>query len=238
MCNAGTIQSETQQHACIATHSIRVHILSDHPECEVRNDRSTMSRSVDVIAPMDDANERWDPSSPRKGFAFCRWRCEPCGAIAPLGEPRRMRGHQSGRRPFATRGACHRAALRADPVALLRVMGKDQMDCAPFQRRIALQSCGEPSAMMVAQSNTASPHVRGRARTRGQRSKAQSYFCLGSRPFSFSMSLMFIFMPPGMMMSPGFWSLLQAPSHFASMIMVASWAPEVPPSECEVLLTV
>ncbi|WP_291737046.1 hypothetical protein, partial [Bradyrhizobium sp.] len=70
MCNAGTIQSETQQHACIATHSIRVHILSDHPECEVRNDRSTMSRSVDVIAPMDDANERWDPSSPRKGFAF------------------------------------------------------------------------------------------------------------------------------------------------------------------------
>ena len=30
-------------------------------------------------------------------------------------------------------------------------------------------------------------------------------------PFSFSMSLMFIFMPPGIMMSPGFWSALQAP---------------------------
>ena len=33
-----------------------------------------------------------------------------------------------------------------------------------------------------------------------------SYFdgCFGIRPFSFSMSLMFIFMPPGIMMSPGF----------------------------------
>ena len=29
-------------------------------------------------------------------------------------------------------------------------------------------------------------------------------------------------MPPGMMMSPGFWSPLQAPSHFASMVVVVS----------------
>ena len=36
--------------------------------------------------------------------------------------------------------------------------------------------------------------------------------------FSFSMSLMFIFMPPGITMSPGFWSALQAPSHFASIV--------------------
>ena len=40
--------------------------------------------------------------------------------------------------------------------------------------------------------------------------------------FSFSMSLMFIFMPPGIMMSPGFWSALQAPSHFASIVVVVS----------------
>ena len=38
-------------------------------------------------------------------------------------------------------------------------------------------------------------------------------------PFSFSMSLMFIFMPPGITMSPGFWSGLQAPSHFASIVV-------------------
>jgi hypothetical protein len=33
---------------------------------------------------------------------------------------------------------------------------------------------------------------------------------------------MFIFMPPGIMMSPGFWSALQAPSHFASIVVVVS----------------
>ena len=46
--------------------------------------------------------------------------------------------------------------------------------------------------------------------------------CFGIRPFSFSMSLMFIFMPPGITMSPGFWSALQAPSHFASIVVVVS----------------
>ena len=35
------------------------------------------------------------------------------------------------------------------------------------------------------------------------------------------MSLMFIFMPPGMTMSPGFWSALQAPIHFASIVVAA-----------------
>jgi hypothetical protein len=44
------------------------------------------------------------------------------------------------------------------------------------------------------------------------------------------MSLMFIFMPPGIMMSPGFWSGLQAPSHLASIVVVLSrGAPPVPP---------
>ncbi|MGY3499051.1 hypothetical protein ACVW1B_008470 [Bradyrhizobium sp. USDA 4502] len=67
---------------------------------------------------------------------------------------------------------------------------------------------------------------------------AARYFCLGRRPFSFSMSLTFIFMPPGMMMSPAFWSLLQAPSHFASMVIVVSREPAAPPSAWEVLFTV
>ena len=50
--------------------------------------------------------------------------------------------------------------------------------------------------------------------------------------FSFSMSLMFIFMPPGIMMSPGFWSALQAPSHFASIVVVESrGAPAGPRSD-------
>ncbi len=50
-----------------------------------------------------------------------------------------------------------------------------------------------------------------------------TYFAagFGIRPLIFSMSLMFILMPPGIMMSPGFWSGLQAPSHFASIVVVA-----------------
>ena len=55
---------------------------------------------------------------------------------------------------------------------------------------------------------------------RGQAKHVLRYFGFGSRPFSFSMSLMFIFMPPGITMSPGFWSGLQAPSHFASIVVV------------------
>ena len=58
-------------------------------------------------------------------------------------------------------------------------------------------------------------------------------------PFSFSMSLMFIFMPPGIMMSPGFWSTLQAPNHFASIVeTVSRGAPAAPRSACEVYFTV
>ena len=59
----------------------------------------------------------------------------------------------------------------------------------------------------------------------------KNYFgsCLGIMPFSFSMSLIFIFMPPGIRMSPDFWSALQAPNHFASMVEVLSRAPLGPP---------
>ena len=32
--------------------------------------------------------------------------------------------------------------------------------------------------------------------------------------------MIFTFMPPAMIMSPGFWSALQAPSHLASMVML------------------
>ena len=41
-----------------------------------------------------------------------------------------------------------------------------------------------------------SNHVAGHRQAR--------YFCFGIRSFSFSISLMFIFMPPGITMSPGF----------------------------------
>src|ERR1700730_11632305 len=37
---------------------------------------STSERHADVI--------------PAQRLRRCRWRCEPCGALAPLGEPRRM----------------------------------------------------------------------------------------------------------------------------------------------------
>jgi hypothetical protein len=43
-----------------------------------------------------------------------------------------------------------------------------------------------------------SNHVAGSAISK------RRYFCFGIMPFSFSMSLMFIFMPPGIIMSPGF----------------------------------
>ena len=50
---------------------------------------------------------------------------------------------------------------------------------------------------------------------------------------------MFILMPPGITISPGFWSGLQAPSHFASIVVVVSrGTPAGPPSLCEVVLTV
>jgi hypothetical protein len=62
---------------------------------------------------------------------------------------------------------------------------------------------------------------------------SRNYFgsCLGIMPFSFSMSLMFIFMPAGIRMSPGFWSALQAPSHFASIVDVVSRTPAAPRSD-------
>src|SRR5204863_5091466 len=63
--------------------------------------------------------------------------------------------------------------------------------------------------------------------------------CFGTMALSFSRSTMFIFMPPGITMSPGFWSGLQAPSHFASMVVVESrGAPLGPRSLCEVDFTV
>ena len=37
------------------------------------------------------------PVIPAQRLRRCRWRCEPCGALAPLGEPRRISG--PGRRP-------------------------------------------------------------------------------------------------------------------------------------------
>ncbi len=53
------------------------------------------------------------------------------------------------------------------------------------------------------------------------------------------MSLTFILRPPGITMSPGFWSGLQAPNHFASTVVVESaGTPAGPPSLCEVDLTV
>src|SRR3954454_5500292 len=69
----------------------------------------------------------------------------------------------------------------------------------------------------------------------------QNYFggCFGTMALSFSRSMMFIFMPLGITMSPGFWSGLQAPSHFASMVVAESrGAPLGPRSLCEVDFTV
>src|SRR6267378_1174996 len=60
------------------------------------------------------------------------------------------------------------------------------------------------------------------------------YFGFGIKAFSFSMSLTFILMPPGITMSPGFWSGLQAPNHFASIVIVESRGTLAgPPSLCD-----
>jgi hypothetical protein len=53
------------------------------------------------------------------------------------------------------------------------------------------------------------------------------------------MSLTFIFMPPGMVMSPGFWSALQGPTHFAFIVMlVSAGMPGGPPELWLVTFTV
>ena len=43
-----------------------------------------------------------------------------------------------------------------------------------------------------------------------------------NKPFSFSASLTLSLKPPGITISPGFWSGLQAPSHFASIVVTVS----------------
>ena len=59
------------------------------------------------------------------------------------------------------------------------------------------------------------------------RAGERRHFCIpfGIMALSLSSSRMFIFMPPGITMSPGFWSALQAPSHFASIVVVPPAGP-------------
>jgi hypothetical protein len=72
---------------------------------------------------------------------------------------------------------------------------------------------------------------------RGGKQGAVAYF-VGIRPFTFSMSLMFILKPPGITMSPAVWSGLQAPSHLASsVVLVSRGAPAGGFSLCYVTLT-
>ena len=81
--------------------------------------------------------------------------------------------------------------------------------------------------------------VRSMATPRVSNHEARLRRYFGSRPFSLSASLMFSLKPPGITTSPGFWSGLQAPSHFASMVV--TWSPGAafgPRSLCEVDLTV
>src|SRR6185312_9968556 len=65
-----------------------------------------------------------------------------------------------------------------------------------------------------------------------------AYF--GSSAFSLSMSRTFILKPPGITISPGFWSGLQAPSHLACSCIVVSRpaAPAAPPCACDEVFTV
>ena len=59
------------------------------------------------------------------------------------------------------------------------------------------------------------------------------------RPFSFSASLTLSLKPPGITMSPGFWSGLQSPTHLASIVVVvSSGLPVGPLSLCDLLVTV
>src|SRR5262249_23920074 len=60
----------------------------------------------------------------------------------------------------------------------------------------------------------------------------------GVLPLRFGNSITFIVRPPGITMSPGFWSGLQGPIHFASILLVVSRAPPGPPSLCDTVVTV
>ncbi|MGY3692646.1 hypothetical protein ACVIGA_002726 [Bradyrhizobium sp. USDA 3240] len=203
-----------------ARNSLHVLALSETLEREARSDHSTM-----LISPCN-------------AVVHCAW---------PRPTPDIMFDVQSteGERPVTVVRRDERQAStfsdNGEANALARASsqtGSRERTPDDRQRKAAWQSCRALSAMMVVQNATSSRIERGRAQARGGNRRRCAYFCLGSRPFSFSMSLTFIFMPPGMMMSPGFWSLLQAPSHFASMVIVVSREPAAPPSACELLLTV
>jgi hypothetical protein len=103
----------------------------------------------------------------------------------------------------------------------------------------ALPSPATSPARMAATSPSATVRWAGFAPRCGYRCNPRRYFDFGIRAFSFSMSLTFILTPLGNTMSPGFWSGLQAPSHFASTVEVESRGTLAgPPSLCDVDLTV
>src|SRR6266446_454442 len=65
---------------------------------------------------------------PAQRLCRCRWRCEPCGALAPLGEPRRMSG--AGRRP--SRRIAFAMLLRMTGIGYPKIeSGKMRSRCDP-----------------------------------------------------------------------------------------------------------
>src|ERR1700758_295747 len=81
-------------------------------------------------------------------------------------------------------------------------------------------------------------HSRVSLRSPGLQFSRRGQFAFGKRPFSFSASLTFILKPPGITISPGFWSGLQAPSHLDSILVLTSRKAAGPPSLWELLVTV
>src|ERR1700747_1147284 len=78
-------------------------------------------------------------------------RCEPCGALAPLGEPRRMSGHGPGRRP-SRRGA-RAPLLRLTGRAFSKPLGADLSP--PFARQHLFQDAA--TDVLVGQRSVAPP---------------------------------------------------------------------------------
>ncbi|MGF6430351.1 hypothetical protein ABIE91_005571 [Bradyrhizobium elkanii] len=152
--------------------------LAESLEREARSDHSMMLHPVDVIA-RQGAHERGEPSPPRKGLrggdgraiAFrggvpvailrdARRRRAPqdevlfCGTIVdPHGEERRLRR-------VSNHGAKHLRGRQGAYAIALGVTGRDRMDCASPQRKIAPQFRRELLAMTVVQGGTASRHAR------------------------------------------------------------------------------
>ncbi len=114
--------------------------------------------------------------------------------------------------------------------------------CGLFPRTVVPGRAQREPGTSMRSATPAFPQPRDSGFAREERAPRNDWgrrYFFGTSAFNFSMSAMFILMPPGITMSPGFWPSLQGPSHLASSAMLAFLGtPGSGFSFCDVTLTV